>query len=42
MGKEFAADVPVFEIVSGKTIEAVGELVAKTSRIEKKARRDAR
>ncbi|KAI1349204.1 polyketide synthase PksD [Xylaria sp. FL0043] len=34
--KEFAADVPVFEIVSGKTIEAVGELVAKTSRIEKK------
>jgi len=42
LGKEFAADVPVFEIVSGKTIEAVGELVAKTSRIEKKARRDAR
>lgn len=37
LGKEFAADVPVFEIVSGKTIEAVGELVAKTSRIEKRA-----
>jgi acyl carrier protein len=37
LGKEFAADVPVFEIVSGKTIEAVGELVAKTSRIEKSA-----
>lgn len=37
LGKEFAADVPVFEIVSGKTIEAVGELVAKTSRIEKKS-----
>ncbi|KAF1974305.1 polyketide synthase PksD [Bimuria novae-zelandiae CBS 107.79] len=37
LGKEFAADVPVFEIVSGKTIEAVGELVAKTSAIEKKA-----
>lgn len=37
LGKEFAADVPVFEIVSGKTIEAVGELVAKTSRVEKKA-----
>ncbi|KAL1603469.1 putative PKS/NRPS-like protein biosynthetic cluster [Paraconiothyrium brasiliense] len=36
LGKEFAADVPVFEIVSGKTIEAVGELVAKTTRIEKK------
>ena len=37
LGKEFAADVAVFEIVSGKTIEAVGELVAKTRRIEKKA-----
>jgi acyl carrier protein len=37
LGKEFAADVPVFEIVSGKTIEAVGELVANTSRIEKRA-----
>ena len=37
LGKEFAADVPVFEIVSGKTIEAVGELVAKTSRIDKRA-----
>lgn len=34
LGKNFAADVPVFEIVSGKTIEAVGELVAKASRIE--------
>ncbi|KAK3385761.1 polyketide synthase PksD [Podospora didyma] len=37
MAKEFAADVPVFEIVSGKTIEAVGELVATTSRIETRA-----
>lgn len=37
LGKEFAADVSVFEIVSGKTIEAVGELVAKTSGIEKGA-----
>ena len=37
LGKEFAADVPVFEIVSGKTIEAVGELVAKTTRVEKRA-----
>lgn len=36
LGKEFVADVPVFEIVSGKTIEAVGELVAKTTRIEKR------
>jgi len=34
LGKEFAADVPVFEIVSGKTIEAVGELVAKTSSLK--------
>lgn len=34
LGKEFAADVPVFEIVSGKTIEAIGELVARTTRIE--------
>ena len=37
LGKEFAADVPVFEIVSGKTVEAIAELVAKTSSIEKKA-----
>ncbi|KAJ2984537.1 hypothetical protein NUW58_g6008 [Xylaria curta] len=36
LAKEFAADVPIFEIVSGKTVEAVGELVAKTSRIEKR------
>jgi acyl carrier protein len=35
LGKEFAADVSVFEIVSGKTIEAVGELVAKTTGIDK-------
>lgn len=37
LGKDFAADVPIFEIVSGKTVEAVSELVAKTSRIETKA-----
>jgi acyl carrier protein len=36
LGKEFAADVPVFEIVSGKTVEAIGELVARTTRIEGK------
>ncbi|KAI0198168.1 KR domain-containing protein [Astrocystis sublimbata] len=36
LGREFAADVPVFEIVSGKTVQAVGELVARTSRIEMK------
>lgn len=34
LGKEFVADVPVFEIVSGKTIEAIGQLVARTTRIE--------
>lgn len=33
LGKEFAADVPVFEIVSGKTIEAIGELVARTTQV---------
>ncbi|KAL1857091.1 Type I Iterative PKS [Diaporthe australafricana] len=37
LGKEFAGDVPVFEIVSGKTVEAVGQLVAKTTRIETRA-----
>lgn len=37
LGKEFAADVPVFEIVSGKTVEAVGELVASTSRVALRA-----
>ncbi|CAI6290866.1 unnamed protein product [Periconia digitata] len=35
LGKEFAADVSVFDIVSGKTIEAVGELVAKTTGVDK-------
>lgn len=34
LGKEFVADVPVFEIVSGKTIEAIGELVARTTRVK--------
>ncbi|KAI1101087.1 hypothetical protein F4804DRAFT_335624 [Jackrogersella minutella] len=29
LGKEFGADVPVFEIVSGKTIKSVANLVAK-------------
>lgn len=37
LGKEFAADVTVFEIVSGKTIEAIGELGARTTRFEGKA-----
>jgi acyl carrier protein len=36
LGTEFLADIPVFEIVSGKTIEAVGELVASTSRVKKR------
>ena len=33
--KEFAADVPVFEFMSGKTAVAIGQLVTKTSRIRK-------
>ncbi|PVH94279.1 hypothetical protein DM02DRAFT_693560 [Periconia macrospinosa] len=36
LGKEFATDVPVFEIVSGKTIKAVGEMVAKANFVEMK------
>ncbi|RYP51218.1 hypothetical protein DL768_003424 [Monosporascus sp. mg162] len=33
IGKEFAADVPVFEIMGGRTVAAVGELVTRTSQI---------
>lgn len=33
MGKQFAADVPVFEIMGGSTVLAVGELVTKVSQI---------
>ncbi len=29
--KDFAADVPVFEIMGGRTVAAIGELVTKTS-----------
>lgn len=31
MNKEFAVDVPVFEIVGGRTVDGVAELVAKSS-----------
>jgi NAD(P)-dependent dehydrogenase (short-subunit alcohol dehydrogenase family) len=34
MNKEFAADVPVFELMSGKSITAIGQLVAKTSQVK--------
>jgi acyl carrier protein len=34
MNKEFAADVPVFELMSGKSIAAIGQLVAKTSQVK--------
>ncbi|KAG8157435.1 hypothetical protein KVR01_012819 [Diaporthe batatas] len=37
MGKQFAADVPVFEIMGGSTVLAVGELVVKVSHIIRKA-----
>lgn len=37
MGKQFAADVPVFEIMGGSTVLAVGELVVKVSQITKRA-----
>lgn len=33
--KEFAADVPVFEFMSGKTILAIGQLVTKMSQIRR-------
>jgi acyl carrier protein len=33
LGKEFAADVPVFEIMGGRTVAAIGELVTKTSTV---------
>ncbi len=32
---EFAADVPVFELVDGRTVEGVGEFVEKCSQIMK-------
>lgn len=33
MAKDFAADVPVFEITGGRTVAAIGELVTRTSQI---------
>ncbi|KAH8200137.1 hypothetical protein TruAng_005708 [Truncatella angustata] len=35
--KEFAAEVPVFELMSGRTIVAIGQLVTKTSQVKKAA-----
>ncbi|KAF7535686.1 hypothetical protein G7054_g5162 [Neopestalotiopsis clavispora] len=35
IAKEFAADIPVFEIMGGRTVEGVGELVEKSSQIGK-------
>lgn len=35
LAKEFAAEVPVFEIVGGRTVQGVGELVEKSSQIRK-------
>ncbi|KAH8722886.1 polyketide synthase PksD [Phaeosphaeriaceae sp. PMI808] len=34
INKEFAADVPVFELMSGKSVSTIGQLVAKTSQIK--------
>ncbi|KAF2868562.1 polyketide synthase PksD [Massariosphaeria phaeospora] len=34
MNKEFAADVPVFELMSGKSIVTIGQLVAKTCQVK--------
>lgn len=33
--KEFSADVPVFELLSGKTVLGIGQLVVKTSQIKR-------
>ncbi|ESZ94756.1 polyketide synthase [Sclerotinia borealis F-4128] len=33
IAKDFAADIPVFDITGGRTIAAIGELVTKTSQI---------
>ncbi|KAI1452810.1 polyketide synthase PksD [Annulohypoxylon moriforme] len=35
IAKEFAADVPVFEIMGGRSVAVIGELVTKASRIGK-------
>ncbi|KAK7757582.1 hypothetical protein SLS62_000597 [Diatrype stigma] len=37
MKNEFAAQIPVFEITGGKTIELIGDLVCKESKIKKAA-----
>jgi len=35
IAKEFAADVPIFEIMGGRTVAAVAQLVTKTSQVTK-------
>ena len=34
MNKEFASDVPVFELMSGKSIRVIGELVVRSSQVK--------
>lgn len=34
IGKEFVADVPVFELVGGRTVQSVADLVRQSSRVE--------
>ncbi|KAK8040226.1 hypothetical protein PG991_000014 [Apiospora marii] len=34
IGKEFAADVPVFELMSGRTVLAIGQMVTKVSQVK--------
>ncbi|KAI1099763.1 polyketide synthase PksD [Jackrogersella minutella] len=35
IAKEFAAEVPVFELMSGRTVSAIGQLVTKTSQVKR-------
>lgn len=37
ISKEFGADVPVFEIIGGKSVSALGDLVTKSTHVTKKA-----
>ncbi|KAK8115468.1 hypothetical protein PG984_011970 [Apiospora sp. TS-2023a] len=34
IGKEFAADVPVFELMSGRTVLAIGQMVSRSSQVK--------
>lgn len=40
IAKDFAADVPVFELVGGRTVQGVAEFVEKCSQIEVEGRKD--